>query len=124
MIKELHINPDRYDKKKPEHVNKKVLINPAYDNSQPDYYVSDKLKKHIISDPKFSFNQKIKILDSGLNINPFLNILKLHLSFIINNQLLDPTSKNKQNYRFNFDINLINYRQIEGVFENLEQDLY
>ncbi len=128
MVKNLQINPDHYDKKTPENLNnnfnKKQLLNPVYKNPHPDYFVSSKIRQHILSDPKITANQNIKILDSNLHINTYLKILNLQLSFIINNQLLDPKTKNKQNYKFIFEINLVNYRQEEGVFENLDQDLF
>jgi len=124
MIKNLSTKRDRYDKKKPGNLLQKQLINPVYENPHPDYFISNELKHHILSGIKISANQKIKIFESNLNINTYLKILKLQLSFIINNRLLDPKSKNKRNYKFIFDISLVNYRQKEGIFENLEEDLY
>ncbi|MBN2410826.1 hypothetical protein JXQ31_03975 [candidate division KSB1 bacterium] len=128
MQKNIQINPDHYDKKVPENLkfnyNNKQLLNPVYDNPHPDYFISRELKQHILSDPKINVSQNIKILDSNLHINTFLNILKLQLSFIINHKLLDPKSKSEQNYKFDVDINLVNYRQEEGVIENMDQELF
>jgi len=128
MLNVSNISPDRYDKKTPNflknNIQNKHLLNSGKTKIDPDYHISRKIQQHILSASKKNSNQSIKFLDSNLYINTRAKYLTLQLSFIINNQLFNPKEKYKQNYKFHFTIHLATFTETEGVFENLDKELF
>ena len=128
MLNVSNISPDHYDKKKPgflrDDFQNNHFLNSDNEKINPDFIISRKIQQHILTTSQKLSNYSIKFLDSNLYINTRAKYLILQLSFIINNQLFNPNAKYKQNFKFNFTIQLATYAETEGVFENLEKELF